>query len=359
LEALGVDIRDIPNGVVVRGTGLESPFRAPSSPLDCGNSGTTMRLLIGILSGQPFESTLIGDSSLSRRPMERVAGPLREMGADISLTDGHAPVRVSGKRPLKAIRYKLPVPSAQVKSAVLLAGLWSGGETSVEDPFASRDHTERLLAWFGGRDLRSDRELVVPGDPSSAAYFLAAAALVPGSSVTVKGVGLNPTRLGFIQALRDMGGRVASTIKGGQTGEPFGDLRGGYAELKAITISAGRIPSMVDEIPMLAVLAASARGTTRIEGLGELRHKESDRLEGTAENLRRMGAKARVEGDALVIEGPTAFQGARIETFSDHRLAMAFAVAGLAADGETILSDKECAAISYPSFFEDLGKLTS
>ena len=371
LEALGVRIEGRAPDVVVKGRGTERPLRAAKTALDCGNSGTSMRLLMGVLSGQEFDSTLTGDASLSRRPMLRVAEPLAKMGARIETTGGHAPVRVHGRRPLKKGRHRLAVGSAQVKSAILLAGLWADGPTTVEDPFGSRDHTERMLRWLGGDGrlkvdgttvtlapgpLRSDRELAVPGDPSSAAYFLAAALLVPGSEVTVRGVCLNPTRLGFVDVLREMGADVAIR-ESSREPEPVGDLTARHSPLRGVTVAAERIPSLVDEVPLLAVVAARAEGITRIKGAGELRHKESDRLEGTADGLRRLGVRARTEGDELVIEGPCAFKGAAIDTLEDHRLAMSFGVAALAAEGEVRLSDERCAAISYPSFFDDLRSL--
>lgn len=372
LEGLGADVRDEGKDVLVRGKGIERPFRAASAPLDCGNSGTTMRLMMGLLAGQGFESALIGDESLSRRPMRRVAEPLSAMGARFELSEGsHAPVKVLGRRPLKAIKHRLALPSAQVKSALLLAGLWADGVTEIEDPFDSRDHTERMLSWLGpevlrreGRvarvtpgPLRSDRELVVPGDPSSAAYFLAAAALVPGSAVTVRGVAVNPARIGFVETLREMGAPVAIEPEGGGRSEPAAALTVRHSGLRAVVVRAERVPALVDEIPLLAVVAARAEGETRIEGAGELRLKESDRLEGTADNLRRMGADARAEGDALIVRGPARLKGARVETLGDHRLAMAFTIAALTAEGDTTLSDAECAAVSYPGFYDALRRI--
>ncbi|MDE2291699.1 MAG: 3-phosphoshikimate 1-carboxyvinyltransferase, partial [Elusimicrobia bacterium] len=293
LEALGGRFDGGPARLLVRGLGGEG-LRAPAAPLDCGNSGTTMRLLMGVLSGQDFEATLTGDASLSRRPMERVAEPLRRMGARIDTTDGHAPVRVRGRRPLSGTRYRLPVGSAQVKTAVLLAGLFAEGETAVEDPFGTRDHTERMLDFLGGdvadagglsvvraRALESGKALTVPGDPSSAAFLAAAAVLVPGSRLTVRRVLLNPTRLGFFEALRGMGAPVAWERGGVHGREDVGDVTAAHGPLKPLRLEAARVPALVDEVPLLAVLCAFADGESRLEGLGELRHKESDRLEGT------------------------------------------------------------------------------
>ena len=357
LEALGVVIREQGAALVVEGRG-PGGLAAPAGPLDCGNSGSTMRFLMGVLSGHPFESVLTGDASLSRRPMERVAAPLRGMGAEIETTQGHAPVTVRGRRPLKGLRYRLPVPSAQVKTAVLLAGLFAEGETSVEDPFGTRDHTERMLSFLGRPGpLRSEKALSVPGDPSSAAFLAAAAVLVPGSEVIVRRVLLNPGRLGFFEALREMGGRVSWERGGQQAREEVGDITAAAGPLTPLRLAAERVPGLVDEAPLLAVLCACADGESRLEGLGELRLKESDRLEGTAAGLRALGADARADGDALVVRGPTLWRPGAVETWGDHRLAMAFAVAALAGAGPVELSDAACAAVSYPSFFDDLGRL--
>ncbi len=373
LEALGASFSDASEAVVATGGGLSAPWKTPRGRLDCGNSGTTMRLLMGLLSGMPLEATLFGDTSLSRRPMGRVAEPLRAMGAGIELTgDKFAPVSVRGKRPLSAARYRLPVPSAQVKSAILLAGLSSSGETIVVDPFETRDHTERMLAWLNASVLRRDgpnihltpgllsgdgRTVRVPGDVSSASFFMAAASMVEGSDVSLPGVGVNATRMGFVSVLKEMGALIEMTNQREEGGEPVADIRVRSAALRGVTVAAERVPTLIDEVPLLAVAAATARRVTRIEGLGELRHKESDRLEGTAKGLRAMGVAARVDGDALEIAGGSKIRGALIETLGDHRLAMAFSVAALAAHGETRLSDAECVAISYPGFFLDLEAL--
>jgi 3-phosphoshikimate 1-carboxyvinyltransferase len=290
------------------------------------------------------------------------------MGAEISLSAGDtAPMRVRGKNPLKALRHKLHVPSAQVKSALLLAALSGDGESVIEDPFSTRDHTERMLAWMKALiiveretirlspgDLEGGRTLTVPSDPSSAAFFLAAAVLVEGSELTLPGVCVNPTRMGFVHVLREMGARVAEVNAREEGGEPVADLRASFGELRAVRVAAGRVPSLVDEVPLLAVVASQAHGETRLEGLSELRHKESDRLSTTLAALQAMGAKARTEGEDLLIEGPVRLRGAAVQTHADHRIAMAFAVAALTAQGESALSDTECAAISYPGFFADL-----
>jgi 3-phosphoshikimate 1-carboxyvinyltransferase len=330
---------------------------------------------MGVLSGQTFEAEITGDDSLRRRPMRRVAEPLRQMGAEIELQDGErAPVRIRGRRPLRALRYELPVPSAQVKSALLLAALYADEKSSVRDPFGTRDHTERMLSamttseglrkigdciTFRPTALHGGCSISVPRDVSSASFFLAAAALVEGSDVTLPGVGLNPTRTGFFEIIREMGGRVRVSGRNEAEVEPRGTLRARFSSLRGLRVEAKRLPALVDEVPILAVLATQAHGATRIEGAGELRVKESNRLEGVASNLRRMGARAEVRGDALCVEGPTPLRGAEVDTTGDHRLAMAFAVAGLVAEGETVLSDAQCVEVSYPGFFEDLEKLSS
>ncbi|MBI3299624.1 MAG: 3-phosphoshikimate 1-carboxyvinyltransferase [Elusimicrobia bacterium] len=366
LEALGVRFEEGGRFLAVHGAGAAG-LKAPARALDCGNSGSTMRFLMGVLAGQPFESELTGDASLSRRPMERVAAPLRAMGADITLSEGHAPVRLRGRRPLKGASYRLPVASAQVKTALLLAGLYADGETTVEDPFGTRDHTELMLAFLGadcrsddGRvtvrpgALRSGKAMTVPGDPSSAAFLAAAAVLVPGSRLIIREVLLNPTRLGFFEALREMGAPV-SWERGGLHGrEVVGDVTAAHGRLKPCWLDAARVPGLVDEVPLLAVLCAFADGESRLEGLAELRVKESDRLAGTAAALTALGASARVDGDALVVAGPARWRPGRVETLGDHRLAMASAVAALAGAGPVELSDADCAAVSYPSFFDDV-----
>lgn len=369
LKGLGVGIRrDGANAVVAGGT-----LSAPAGPLDCGNSGTTMRLAMGILAGHPFSATLTGDPSLSARPMGRVAEPLGRMGARVTLTDGHAPVTVTGRRPLARVSTRLELPSAQVKSAAILAGLFADGASCIEDPFGTRDHTERILAWLAPGRVRilgnaievtpgpveGGETLDVPGDFSSAAFFLAAAAIVEGSRLTLEGVGLNPGRTGFLAVLARMGADVAAVPWPSDGPEPSGSIVIRQTPLVGTRVVEREIPFLVDEIPALAVVATQARGETRIDGAGELRVKESDRLGGIAAGLSAMGGDVHVEGDALVIRGPTPLTGALIETRGDHRLAMAFTVAALVARGQTFLSDGECAAISYPGFFADLAQLSA
>lgn len=373
LRTLGVPIEFIsehapPEGSTVRvqGVGL-SGLSPPSVPLDAGNSGTTMRLLAGILAGQPFESVLTGDESLRRRPMGRIIEPLSQMGASIKSAEGRAPLRIRGGR-LRGIRYELPVPSAQVKSCLLLAGLFAEGLTTVIEPIATRDHTERMLLQQGAPLERSGREIAlgpcpelaplemrVPGDLSSAAFWIAAATLLPGSELVVQDVGLNPTRTGFLTALQRMGARISAENLREEAGEPVGDLVVRGAErLNAIEIAGAELPTLIDEVPLLAVVATRAEGTTVIRDAEELRVKETDRLRAVAENLRRMGARVEELADGLVIPGPQPLQGARLPGYGDHRMVMAFAVAGLMAIGETTLEGAEWAGISYPGFFDVL-----
>lgn len=355
--------------VVVEGVGLKG-LRPPSTELDCGNSGTTMRLLMGVVAGHELEARFVGDESLSRRPMGRVAKPLVEMGAVIELSGGdRAPLKVRGGS-LKGIHYALPVASAQLKSAVLLAGLMAEGTTSVAEPVLSRDHTERMLAHFGAPPLRVGLKVSVegkaklqavpvrvPGDPSSAAFWAVAATVLAGSDIKLVEVGLNPTRTGFLNVLGRMGAKIErelwpSSVIG--TAEPVGDLVVRAAPLTATEIMPEEVPGLIDEIPILALAASQAEGSSRFRGLGELRHKESDRLSRVAELLELLGAAARVEGDDLIVEGPRALKGAKIFCSGDHRLAMTAMVAGLIAEGTVAIEDADCAKVSYPTFYEDL-----
>lgn len=380
LAALGVTVqRPDPGRVVIDGPGIAG-WRAPAAPLDAGNSGTTMRLLLGLLATRPFRSTLTGDASLRRRPMGRVVEPLRRMGARIDGQDGGrlAPLHVQGGD-LQGIHHDSPVASAQVKSAVLLAGLFAAGRTSVREPALSRDHTERMLPLFGvpverdgltvavegGRPLRAPARLVIPGDPSAAAFYLAAAILCPDSRIVLPGVGVNPTRTGFLEVLEDMGARVGmarqagdgSAGDGAPAGEPVADLTAETSALRAVTIGGDLIPRLIDEIPILAVLATQARGTTRIRDAAELRVKETDRLRALAEELRRLGARVDEHPDGLDVHGPTPLRGAVCSARGDHRMAMALAVAGLVATGETVILDASSAAVSDPDFFANLRRL--
>ncbi|MBI1741678.1 3-phosphoshikimate 1-carboxyvinyltransferase [Candidatus Acetothermia bacterium] len=340
---------------------------APSTNLDAGNSGTTMRLLAGVLAGYPFTATLTGDESLRKRPMKRVIEPLIQMGALVESQNGLAPLKIHGGA-LHNVRYELPVASSQVKSAILLAGLNACGETIVIENAPTRDHTERMLTYLeaplrqSGRcvSIQGDsvqyraRPIKVAGDISSAAFFLAAAALVPDSKITVEDVGLNPTRTGFLDVLQEMGVPVTIQNRREVCNEPWGNITAESASLKAVTVGGALVPRMIDELPMLAVLATQAQGKTVIRDAQELRVKETDRISAVAENLKLMGAQIEAQPDGWIIQGPRKLKGARVESYGDHRIVMAFAVAGLIAEGETVIEDAEWAAISFPSFFEKL-----
>jgi len=346
-------------------------LRQASGPLDCGNSGTTMRLLAGLLAGQGFTSELTGDSSLRRRPMDRVVEPLTAMGADASWP----PLRVGGRGPLRGIEYRPPVPSAQVKSAVLLAGLFADGVTEVVETVATRDHTERMLRAMGGpvtpkgNGVRVERAarlrplaLAIPGDLSAASFWLVAGGLLAGSRIRITDVGLNPTRTGFVELLRRTGFGVTAGATSEAGGEPVGwlEVAGATAgALEPVNLIAEDAAKMIDELPVLAVAATQLPGTSRIAGARELRVKESDRIEAMTEGLDEMGADIKTLDDGWEIRGPSRLEGARVRSHGDHRVAMAFAVAGLLARGETTIEGAECADISYPGFFDQLDSLTA
>ena len=366
VQRLGARGRRDGTRVVIEGRGLALGQPGPVT-LDCGNSGTTMRLMSGLVSGHPGTVTLIGDASLSRRPMERIAAPLRQMGAAVATTDGHAPITVRGGA-ISGIECALPVASAQVKSAILLAGLRARGTTRVREPLPSRDHTERMLEHFGvpvtrdaggvavtgGARLRA-ADVPLPGDVSSAAFLAVAAVLVPGSDVVIRNVGANPTRTGALEILRRMGADV--TLEGARevAGEPRADLRVRASRLRATRILPSEVPAAIDELPILAVAAAFADGETTLTGAGELRVKESDRL-AALEQLAGLGVDVRTTADGFTIRGVPArtLGGGRIVTGGDHRVAMAFAVAGLASDAGVTIDDRDCVAVSFPGFFEQL-----
>jgi 3-phosphoshikimate 1-carboxyvinyltransferase len=355
--------------------GQRGHFRAPTGPIDCGNSGTLMRLLCGLLASQPFESELIGDSSLSSRPMNRVIEPLAKMGAVIEATgpNGTAPLKVKGRK-LEPIRYELPISSAQVKSAILLAGLQAPGKTTVVEPVQLRDHTERMMDYFlikttreainsgysvsiYGEQVAESRDFIVPGDISSAAFWLVAAAAQEGSNLLIRDVGLNETRTGILSVLLRMGAHAREVIQDTDHGEPRGEIRIEGTRLHGTVIAGHEIPNVIDEIPILAVAAALAQGKTLIRDAHELRVKETDRLAAIAANLTAMGVDVVEFQDGLEINGGAPLMNGRLKSFGDHRIAMAFAVAGLFADGETVIEGAECIHTSYPGFENHLNDL--
>ena len=365
-QQLGVHIERVDETtLIVHGT--RGKFTAPSGDIDCGNSGTTMRLLSGILAAQPFRSRLVGDASLSKRPMKRVMQPLAQMGARITAEggDGRAPLVIEGGE-LQGIAYNSPVASAQVKSAVLLAGLFAKGTTSVTEPEQSRDHSERMLAWhvahprrngltvsvLGGQSMES-RDFDVPGDISSAAFWLVAAAAQPGARLMVRNVGLNPTRTGILAVLIRMGAHVNEMVEVSE-GEPRGSVEVRGTRLKATTIGGKEIPNVIDELPILAVAAALAEGRTVIRDAKELRVKETDRIAAVAMSLRAFGVQVDEREDGMEIIGGCPLRGAEVESFGDHRIAMSAAILGLFSEGQTIIHDTDCVATSYPGFYETL-----
>ena len=373
VRALGASVtRKGPGHYLVDGAGLMG-LAEPEDVIDCGNSGTTARLLLGVLAGQPFWSMLTGDDSLRRRPMGRVAEPLRRMGATVVGRDGGArlPLAVRGTRPLKALHFSSPVASAQVKTALLLAGLWADGPVTVEEPALSRDHTERMLASFGARlaaapgrvsitpgGRLTGQPVAVPGDISSAAFFLVAGAMLPEAQITMKNVGVNPTRTGVLDALNRMGARITQEPEGvGGAAEPAADLSVSAAALRGTDIGGELIPRLIDEIPVLAVAACVAQGVTRIRDAAELRVKESDRIATIAAQLERMGAEISEQPDGLEIRGGRRLRGAVVQSGGDHRMAMALIVAGLAAEGATVVEDTAYIATSFPGFLPALNGL--
>ena len=368
LRQLGISIEHTAGKLIVPGN---QKLSTPNEPLDCGNSGSTLRILTGVLAGHDLSAELVGDESLSSRPMKRIIEPLELMGAKIEATNGKAPLRVRGSDKLNPITYKLPVASAQVKSAILFAGLNANGRTTVIETTQSRDHTERLFNGFGvpvttNADLSVTLDgparftggtITIPGDVSSAAYFIAAAMLLPDSQLSIEGVGLNPTRAAFLSVLSSWGADISTTDVQADRNEPYGTIkvRGGIARVPneaERTLSRSMIPSLIDELPLLAVVGSQIAGGIRIQDAAELRHKESDRLAATALNLRAMGAEVEEFEDGLQVFGPTKLRGVRINSHGDHRIAMAFSVAALVADSETEIDGSECVAISFPEFFE-------
>lgn len=370
---LGVTIKQDGTNVTVEGRGMHG-LTPESDPvqLDTGNSGTTTRILSGLLAAQPFTSILSGDASVNKRPMKRVMEPLSQMGAKIESVNGNgcAPLRITGS-PLHGITYHSPVASAQVKSAILLAGLYADGTTTVVEPAKSRDHTERMLRAFGAKVETKGKEatiypaeelhasdVVVPGDISSAAYFIAAGLLVPGSRLVLKNVGINPTRDGILRVAKAMGGQVEE-CNVVDAAEPYCDLVVSASSLHGVTIGGDLIPTLIDELPVIAVMAAMAEGETVIKDAAELKVKESDRIQTMTEGLKTMGCDVTPTEDGMIIRGGKPLHGGLIHTYDDHRVAMSFAVAGLVANGETVLDDEKCVRISYPDFFQDLKALES
>ena len=371
IQKLGVEVaRKGPGHYRIAGVGLDG-LQEPDAVLDCGNSGTTARLLLGLLAGQPFWTLLTGDDSLRRRPMARVSAPLRQMGATVvGRADGtKLPLAIRGTRPLSALTYRSTIASAQVKSAVLLAGLWADGPVVVEEPATSRDHSERMLRQFGAQVTAESRRVTllpgaplrgtaiqVPGDISSAAFFLVAATVVAGSQVEIRGVNLNPTRAGILDALEAMGARVECR-QVSSANEPTGTVIAREARLRGTTVGGALIPRLIDEVPALAVAAALADGATEIRDAAELRVKESDRVAALVRELGKMGARLEERPDGLLIAGGARLSGACVSSGGDHRIAMALTVAGLVARGETVVEDTACIATSFPEFAETLNRL--
>lgn len=369
-QKLGIKIENTSDRILIHGKGLHG-LSAPSEILDCGNSGTTTRLISGILSGQKFTSTLTGDASIQKRPMKRIMDPLSQMGADITSVHANncAPLTIHG-RFLKGIHYHSPIASAQVKSAILLAGLYADGETKVTEPYISRNHSEIMLSYFGANIRTEDttaillpepmleaQKITVPGDISSAAYFIAAGLLVPGSEILLKNVGINPTRDGILKVAKEMGGNIELLNVNTANGEPTADILVKFSALKGITIGGEIIPTLIDEIPIIAIMAAFARGTTIIKDAAELKVKESNRIQVMVDNLKAMGADIESTEDGMIIHGGKDLHGAIIDSHKDHRIAMSFAIASLLADGHTTILDRECVDISFPTFYQELNRL--
>jgi 3-phosphoshikimate 1-carboxyvinyltransferase len=370
-RAMGVEIDDKGDRLLIHGKGIHG-LKEPGNVIDCRNSGTTMRLLSGVLSGSPFFSVLSGDDSLRQRPMQRVIAPLRAMGAQIwgRDNDRYPPLAIRGGA-LKPVRYQSPVASAQVKSAVILAGLYADGETEIVEPLRSRDHTERMLRAFGaeitvsglsvkvkGGPALKARDTVVPGDFSSAAFFMVAALLMKGSEIVIRNVGMNPTRTGLMNVLNRMGADITKENVREISGEPVADIRSrGAGQLKAVSIGPDEIPLLIDEFPILCVAATQAEGVTSITGAEELRVKESDRIKAMAAGLRAMGVELEEYPDGISIKGASRLRGGEVQSYGDHRIAMSLSVAALLAEGTTIINSASCVDISFPGFFEELGRL--
>ena len=366
-QKMGIEIEEPENEILVHGKGLHG-LSAPKEILDAGNSGTTTRLISGILAGQNFSCDLTGDASIQKRPMKRIMTPLSMMGADITSVhnNGCAPLHIKGA-PLKGISYQSPVASAQVKSCVLFAGLYADGKTSVTEPFLSRNHSELMLSSFGAsvqtcgttatiepEPVLTAQKVEVPGDISSAAFFIAAGLLIPGSELLIKNVGINPTRDGILRVCRQMGANLELLNTRTQCGEPVADILVKHSELNGTVIEGDLIPTLIDELPVIAVMAACANGETIIRNAEELKVKESNRLEIIIHHLSEMGCDITGTEDGMIIRGGKPLHGAVLDSHLDHRIAMSFAVAGLVADGETEITNADCVNISYPGFYRDL-----
>ena len=375
LRQLGVQVARDGNRVTIQGLGQ---LKEPAAVLDCGNSGSTIRMLAGVLAAQNLVCELSGDSSLNSRPMARIIEPLELMGAHFELVDGKPPLIIHGTKDIKPISYKLPVASAQVKSAILFAALSAEGQTQVHESSRSRDHTERMFNGFGievttdehltvtvnGPTRLMGGDMTIPGDVSSAAYFIAAAMFLPESDLVINDVGLNPTRSEFISVLRSWGADISTGNVREERNEPIGRVRvrGGIdrsVNKAARYLEKAKIPALIDELPLLAVVGSQLDGRLEIRDAGELRHKETDRLSATAENLRKMGVEVIENPDGLAVSGPTQLRGATINSYGDHRIAMAFSVAALVADGPTEIVGADCVKISFPEFFELLRSVTN
>ncbi|MBU4350301.1 3-phosphoshikimate 1-carboxyvinyltransferase [bacterium] len=371
MQALGAKIElGKDNSVKIKGKGL-CGLQEPKDILDVGNSGTTIRLLTGLLSGQDFYSVLCGDASIRKRPMKRVVEPLRLMGADIwGRKDGQfTPLSVRGNK-LNPLHYTLPVASAQVKTALLLAGLYTTGETVVKEPLPARDHTERMLKimqadikisapeikLMGGKELKGT-DIFIPGDISSAAYFIATASVLKGSQITIKQAGVNPTRTGIIEILNKMGAKIDTLNYQIKSNEPQADLKIEYSDLKSVEIKEEMVPFLIDELPLIAVVASQAQGKTVVSGAKELRVKETDRIKAIVSELKKMGVDIKEKEDGFIVEGPCKLKGAVCESYNDHRIAMSLAVAALLAEGKTVIKNSECIDISFPGFEKTLQKL--
>ncbi len=367
---MGIEFKSGKNRIEIKGRGM-CGLRKPDAPLYMGGSGTSLRLILGVLAGQKFRATLTADASLSKRPMQRVTLPLRRMGAHIEGPEdaNFAPLTIEGAD-LHPISYEMPVASAQVKSAILLAGLYTRGKTKIKETVVSRDHTERMLKLFGadiekdglthsirGRQKLKGVRFLIPGDISSAANFIVLAALAKNSHLVIESVGLNPTRTGVIDVLKKMNARIEVRIKGGRDAEPFGDIEIRSSDLKGTRIGAEEIPRLIDELPILMVAASFAQGRTVIAGAGELRVKETDRINSMVANLRRLGARIEADKDVITVEGGYPLKGSLVSSFADHRTAMSMVIAGLLIPGKTKLDEVRCISKSFPQFFDILKRI--